>query len=75
MDSCFMENKKQESKKNLFTRNFTLVVIGQIISLFGNQIIRYAIPLYLLNETKSAALYGIVLAMSFIPMLFMAPVG
>lgn len=75
MDSCFMENKKQESKKNLFTRNFTLVVIGQIISLFGNQIIRYAIPLYLLNETKSAALYGIVLAMSFIPMLFMAPIG
>lgn len=75
MDSCFMENKKQESKKNLFTRNFTLVVIGQIISLFGNQIIRYAIPMYLLNETKSAALYGIVLAMSFIPMLFMAPIG
>lgn len=75
MDSYLMENKEQESKKNLFTRNFTLVVIGQIISLFGNQIIRYAIPLYLLNETKSAALYGMVLAMSFIPMLFMAPIG
>ena len=61
--------------KKLFNRNFTLVLIGQIISLFGNQIIRYALPLYLLTETGSAALYGMVLALSFIPMIFMAPVG
>lgn len=65
----------ETSKKKLFTKNFTLVVIGQIISLFGNQIIRYALPLYLLNETGSAALYGMVLALSFLPMILMAPVG
>lgn len=76
MDSYFTESREQEFlKKNLFTKDFTLVVIGQIISLFGNQIIRYAIPLYLLNETGSAALYGMVLALSFLPMLFMAPIG
>ena len=30
-----------------FSKDFLLVVIGQIISLFGNQILRYALPLYL----------------------------
>ena len=39
-------------------RNFVMVVIGQIISLFGNAILRFALPLYLLNETGSAALFG-----------------
>lgn len=38
----------------LFRRDFTLVVIGQIISLFGNAILRFALPLYLLRETGSS---------------------
>ena len=29
----------------LFSKDFTLVVIGQIISLFGNAAIRFALPL------------------------------
>ena len=41
-------------KDKLFTRDFSLVVIGQIISLFGNSILRFALPLYLLNETGSS---------------------
>lgn len=36
-------------KKKMFTKDFTLVVIGQIISLFGNAAVRFALPLYLLN--------------------------
>lgn len=59
----------------LFKRDFTMVVIGQIISLFGNAIIRYALPLYLLNQTHSPALFGIVSALSFLPMIFFAPIG
>ena len=59
----------------LFQKNFTMVVIGQIISLFGNSILRYALPLYLLNLTGSASLYGIVMALSFIPMLLLEPIG
>ena len=34
-------------KERLFTKDFTLVVIGQIISLFGNAAVRFALPLYL----------------------------
>ena len=56
-------------------RNFIMVVVGQIISLFGNAILRFALPLYLLSETGSAALFGIVSACAFIPMIVLAPVG
>ncbi|MHB9293683.1 putative Enterobactin exporter EntS [Hollandina sp. SP2] len=62
-------------KKRIFSKDFTLVAIGQIISLFGNQILRYTLPLYLLNQTGSSVLFGTVLACSFIPMLLMFPVG
>ncbi len=61
--------------KKLFSRDFTLVVIGQIISLFGNATIRFALPLYLLNLTGSAALYGAVTACAFIPSVLLSPVG
>ena len=59
----------------MWNRNFLMVVIGQIISLFGNAILRFALPLYLLNETGSAALFGMVSACSFIPMIVLSPIG
>lgn len=61
--------------KKLFHKDFILVVVGQIISLFGNGIIRFALPLYLLNQTGSATLFGIVTALSFIPMILFTPIG
>ena len=62
-------------KSVLFTRDFTLVVIGQIISLFGNAILRFALPLYLLRQTGSPALFGAVGAAAFIPAVLCAPIG
>ncbi len=62
-------------EKKLFTRDFTLVVAGQIISLFGNAAIRFALPLYLLNQTGSSALYGTVMAGAFVPMILFSPIG
>lgn len=61
--------------KKMFSKNFMMVVIGQIISLFGNAILRFALPLYLLNETQSPALFGVVSACSFIPMILLSPIG
>lgn len=58
-----------------FSKDFILVVTGQIISIFGNQIIRYALPLYLLNQTASSALFGTISALAFIPMLLLYPIG
>ena len=54
-------------EQKLFSKDFTLVVIGQIISLFGNAALRFALPLYLLNQTGSSALYGTVMACALIP--------
>ena len=62
-------------KNARFSKDFTLVAVGQIISLFGNQILRFALPLYLLNQTGSAALFGTIMAISFIPMIIFFPIG
>ncbi|RKJ42822.1 MFS transporter [bacterium 1XD8-76] len=62
-------------EKRLWTKDFTLVVIGQIISLFGNAAIRFVLPLYLLNQTGSSALYGTVTACAFVPAIVLSPVG
>lgn len=58
-----------------FSKDFILMAIGQIISLFGNQILRFALPLYLLNQTGSSALFGTISAISFIPMILLFPIG
>ncbi|HFM7781019.1 TPA: macrolide efflux MFS transporter Mef(H), partial [Enterococcus faecium] len=64
-----------QAEKKLFNRDFILVVIGQIISLFGNAILRFALPYYLLKETGSSALFGIATACSFLPMVILSLVG
>lgn len=63
------------SQAPLFRRDFTLVVLGQVISLFGNAILRFALPLYLLRQTGSPALFGAVGAAAFIPAVLCAPIG
>ena len=62
-------------QKTSFRRDFLLVVIGQIISLFGNAILRFALPLYLLRQTGSPALFGVVTACSFAPMVVLSMAG
>ncbi len=66
------ENMNEEK---LFHKDFTLVVIGQIISLLGNATIRLALPLYLLDLSGSGALYGTALACSMISMILISPIG
>lgn len=61
--------------KNGFSRDFVLVVIGQIISLFGNAVVRFALPVHLLEVTGSAAVLGVVSGLAFLPMALMAPIG
>ena len=51
------------------------MLIGQIISLFGNAMLRFALPLYLLNLTGSSMVYGTVTACAFIPPILLSPIG
>lgn len=48
---------------------FYRITVCQIITLFGNAALRFALPLYLLRRIDSAALYGSVTALALVPML------
>lgn len=63
------------TQTKLFKRDFTLMVAGQIISLFGNAILRFALSLYVLDVSGSAAAFGSILALSMIPTILLSPVG
>lgn len=56
-------------------KNFIIVVIGQIISLFGNAIQRFCMSLYILDLTGSAAVFSTILAVSTVPYILFAPIA
>ena len=61
--------------KSLFNRSFVSVVFAQIASLFGDAVLRFALPLYVLNLTGSAALMGAVAAAAWLPYIVLTPIG
>ena len=56
-------------------KNFIIIVLGQIISLFGNAIQRFSMSLYLLEFTGSTATFANILAISTIPYIVFAPIA
>ncbi|CCU78635.1 ABC transporter, permease protein, putative [Halanaerobium saccharolyticum subsp. saccharolyticum DSM 6643] len=61
--------------KNLFNKNFVLVILGQLISIFANSVLRFALPLYILDLTGSTAVFGIILAAAAVPPIIFSPLG
>lgn len=61
--------------QRLFTKNFTLLVLGQVSSLFGNYILKFALSMYVLEVTGSAATYAGVLAVATVPTILLSPLG
>jgi len=45
----------------IWNRDFSLLVGGQFISIFGNMILSFALPLYLLYISGSVTLFGLVM--------------
>ena len=66
---------KDQTKTTIFTRNFTLLLLGQIFSLLGNGALRFALSMYVLEKTGSAAVFGTLLAVSMIPTILLMPFG
>ena len=62
-------------KSKLFTKNFTFLIFGQAVSMFGTNILKFSISLYILDLTGSAALFGIITAVSCIPPVLLSPFG
>ncbi|WP_139653317.1 MFS transporter [Raoultibacter phocaeensis] len=67
------ETSQQQSR--LFTKPFAAIAIAQLFSLLGGAILKFVLPLYLLNLSGSATLYGIVVACAFVPYIFLTPIG
>lgn len=59
----------------MINKNFVIVFLGQIVSAFGSAVLRFAIPLYLLEISGSPALFGTVMAVSALPLVIMSPIG
>lgn len=55
-------------------RNVLYLILGQVISVFGGAILRFALSLYVLDQTGRADIFATVLAISSIPALF-TPIG
>ena len=61
--------------QRLWNRNFILLVFGQIVSIFGNMVLSFALPLYILDISESATLFGLVLSLPYISLIITSPIG
>ncbi|MBU5363056.1 MFS transporter [Enterococcus raffinosus] len=56
-------------------KDFLILIIGQIISIFGNSCLRFSIPLYLLTTSSSSIAFSLNLAISVLPTIFFSPLN
>ncbi len=70
-----MTQKNGTPGTKLFSRNFILLIFGQISSLFANTILRFALSMYILELTGSASVFAGLLAVSMIPTIILSPFG
>jgi len=61
--------------QKLFTKNFVLLILGQLTSLFGNFILKLALSMYVLEVTGSAAIFAGILSVATIPTIILSPLG
>lgn len=62
-------------KQRLFTRNFSFLILGQISSLIGNYTLKFALSMYVLEQTGSASVYAALLAAAMLPTIILSPLG
>lgn len=59
----------------LCSRNFLFLLLGQAFSLLGNYTLKFALSLYVLDETGSAGIFGTILAVAVVPTVLLSPFG
>ena len=73
-----MEAKETAGKKEALgglPGAFWALAAAQVVSLFGNAVLRFALPLYVLGVTGSSAVMGAVTACAWVPYIVLAPIG
>lgn len=61
--------------KILFQKDFFLLTCGKLVSLLGSNMQQFALSLYVLAITGSAAIFASVLSISIIPRLLLSPIA
>lgn len=61
--------------QSFFTKNFMLLILGQLTSLFGNFILKLALSMYVLEVTGSATVFAGILSAATIPTILLSPLG
>ena len=61
--------------QKIFTRNFTFLILGQISSLFGNYTLKFALSMYVLEQTGSASVFAGMLSLALLPTIFLSTFG
>ena len=56
-------------------RNLRLLVLGQASSLVGNYTLKFALSMYILEVTGSAALFATFLSVAMVPTIVLSPTG
>ena len=65
-----MPDHKPKSVNTLWTRDFTIITLGSVVSMFGNAMSGFAMSLMVLDISNSTLLYSIYIAMYTLPQLF-----
>ncbi len=61
--------------RTLFDRNFTLLLLGQVSSLTGNYTLKFALSMYVLEQTGSASVFAGLLSAAMLPTVLLSPFG
>lgn len=61
--------------KILKNKNFSLLIFGELVSLFGTQFQDFALSLYVLKITGSATLFASILAITLLPQIILGPMA
>ena len=65
----YMPDQKKAAR--LWTRDFTIITLGSVVSMFGNSMSGFAMSLMVLDISDSTLLYSVYIAMFTLPQLFM----
>lgn len=69
------ETKSRPLAGARYSRAFYALLVAQVISLMGDRIVAFALPLYVLDITGSATLFSTVTACALVPYILLTPLG
>ena len=59
--------EEKQARKGLWTRDFTIITLGSVVSMFGNAMSGFAMSLMVLDISDSTFLYAIYIMMYTVP--------